>query len=80
VFSQAGRPDAIIKDCDRTLHKGVRLYSEQQGIKLSEQFPDDSKVTVHLLEWLRRHMEIKNNLITPKPQPYFSAISHVKGD
>ena len=34
VFSQAGRPAAIIKDCDRTLHKGVKLYSEQQGIKL----------------------------------------------
>jgi len=30
VFSQAGNPKAIIKDNDRTLHKGVRLYIEKQ--------------------------------------------------
>jgi hypothetical protein len=34
IFSQAGRPDAIIKDCDRTLHKGVMLYQEHRGIKV----------------------------------------------
>jgi hypothetical protein len=30
IFSQAGNPDAIIKDCDYTLGKGVRLWSEKQ--------------------------------------------------
>lgn len=30
IFTQAGRPDAIIKDCDYTLQKGVRLWSHQQ--------------------------------------------------
>jgi hypothetical protein len=30
IFSQAGNPDAIIKDCDYTLGKGVRLLSEKQ--------------------------------------------------
>lgn len=30
IFSQAGRPVAIIKDADATLQKGVRLWSEQQ--------------------------------------------------
>ena len=34
IFSRAGLPDAIIKDCDRTLQKGVRLYSEKQGVAL----------------------------------------------
>ncbi len=30
VFGQAGSPEAIIKNNDRTLHKGVRLYTEKQ--------------------------------------------------
>ncbi len=30
IFNQAGRPDAIIKDGDYTLQKGVRLWSQQQ--------------------------------------------------
>lgn len=30
IFSQAGNPDAIIKDCDYTLGKGVRLWSGKQ--------------------------------------------------
>jgi len=30
VFDQAGAPAAVLKDCDRTLHKGVRLWSEGQ--------------------------------------------------
>ena len=30
IFSQAGRPLAIIKDADATLQKGVRLWSEKQ--------------------------------------------------
>jgi len=30
VFGRAGSPEAIIKDNDRTLHKGVRLYTEKQ--------------------------------------------------
>ena len=30
IFRQAGNPIAIIKDCDYTLRKGVRLYSEKQ--------------------------------------------------
>lgn len=34
VFAQAGCPMAIIKDCDYTLGKGVRLYSEKQNITL----------------------------------------------
>lgn len=30
VFDRAGAPVAVLKDCDRTLHKGVRLWSEGQ--------------------------------------------------
>ncbi len=30
IFCNAGRPDVIIKDCDRTLQKGVRLWLEKQ--------------------------------------------------
>ena len=30
IFTQAGRPNAIIKDCDYTLQKGVRLWSQKQ--------------------------------------------------
>lgn len=30
IFSKAGLPKAIIKDCDSTLAKGVRLWSEKQ--------------------------------------------------
>ena len=30
IFSHAGMPDVIIKDCDRTLQKGVRLWSQKQ--------------------------------------------------
>ena len=30
IFNQSGLPDAIIKDCDYTLQKGVRLWSLQQ--------------------------------------------------
>ena len=30
IFSKAGMPAAIIKDCDSTLAKGVRLWSEKQ--------------------------------------------------
>ena len=30
IFSRAGMPKAIIKDCDSTLAKGVRLWSETQ--------------------------------------------------
>jgi len=32
IFSPAGRPAAIIKDGDRTLQKGVRLWSEKQDV------------------------------------------------
>ncbi len=32
IFTQAGHPNAIIKDGDSTLQKGVRLWSEKQGI------------------------------------------------
>jgi hypothetical protein len=31
IFSQAGNPKAILKDCDYTLQKGVRLWSETQA-------------------------------------------------
>ena len=31
VFDRAGAPVAVLKDCDRTLHKGVRLWSEGQA-------------------------------------------------
>jgi hypothetical protein len=34
IFSQVGDPAAIIKDCDYTLAKGVRLYAEKQTISL----------------------------------------------
>lgn len=34
IFSQAGKPKAIIKDGDYTLQKGVRLWSEKQGIEI----------------------------------------------
>ena len=34
IFSQAGRPAAIIKDCDYTLEKGVWLYAEKQTIAI----------------------------------------------
>lgn len=30
IFTQAGRPDAIIKDGDYSLQKGVRLWSKKQ--------------------------------------------------
>ncbi|MDQ6975227.1 MAG: hypothetical protein Q9M22_01530 [Mariprofundaceae bacterium] len=30
IFAQAGFPDAVLKDCDYTLQKGVRLLSETQ--------------------------------------------------
>jgi len=30
IFHNAGMPNAIIKDCDSTLQKGVRLWSEKQ--------------------------------------------------
>jgi hypothetical protein len=31
VFMRAGTPQCIVKDCDATLRKGVRLWSEGQG-------------------------------------------------
>ena len=31
VFDRAGAPVAVLKDCDRTLHKGVRLWNEGQS-------------------------------------------------
>ena len=34
IFSQAGKPQAIIKDSDYTLQKGVRLWSEKQGVDI----------------------------------------------
>jgi len=32
VFSLSGMPDAIIKDCDSTLNKGVRLFSQNNHV------------------------------------------------
>ncbi len=32
IFQQAGYPDVIIKDCDRTLNKGVTLWSKGQNL------------------------------------------------
>jgi len=34
IFNQAGQPGAIIKDGDYTLQKGVRLWSEKQGVEI----------------------------------------------
>lgn len=34
VFRHAGMPDAIIKDCDATLNKGVRLCSQMNNIDI----------------------------------------------
>lgn len=34
IFNQAGQPVAIIKDCDYTLGKGVRLYAQKQNITI----------------------------------------------
>lgn len=34
IFNQAGMPAAILKDCDYTLQKGVRLLSKSQGITI----------------------------------------------
>jgi hypothetical protein len=34
IFNQAGKPKAIIKDGDYTLQKGVRLWSEKQGMEI----------------------------------------------
>jgi hypothetical protein len=31
IFRRAGMPKGIVKDCDPTLRKGVRLWSERQG-------------------------------------------------
>jgi hypothetical protein len=31
IFNQAGKPSAIIKDCDATLQKGVRLWTQSCG-------------------------------------------------
>ncbi len=35
IFSQAGMPSAIIKDCDSTLAKGVKLWSEKQDTTIA---------------------------------------------
>jgi len=32
IFTNAGAPEAIIKDCDYTLEKGVRAWSEKQNL------------------------------------------------
>ena len=34
IFNNAGMPDAIIKDTDYTLQKGVRLWSEKQEVSI----------------------------------------------
>jgi hypothetical protein len=34
IFTQAGNPSVIIKDCDATLQKGVRLYAKKREIDL----------------------------------------------
>lgn len=34
IFTQAGKPQAIIKDGDYTLQKGVRLWSEKQAVEV----------------------------------------------
>jgi hypothetical protein len=34
IFKQAGHPKAIIKDCDSTLKKGVRLWSDNQSCSI----------------------------------------------
>jgi hypothetical protein len=34
IFSQAGQPSGIIKDCDATLQKGLRLWSQQHEINV----------------------------------------------
>jgi hypothetical protein len=34
IFNQAGMPNAIIKDGDHTPQKGVRLWSEKQGLEI----------------------------------------------
>lgn len=34
IFAQSGQPAAIIKDCDATLNKGTRLYSEKQAVAI----------------------------------------------
>lgn len=34
IFAQAGTPKAIIKDGDYTLQKGVRLWSQSQGLEI----------------------------------------------
>jgi len=34
IFNHAGMPDAIVKDCDYTLQKGVRLWSEKQEVSI----------------------------------------------
>ena len=34
IFNQAGKPSAIIKDCDATLQKGVRLWSQSHETTL----------------------------------------------
>jgi len=31
IFRRAGTPKGVVKDCDATLQKGVRLWSERQG-------------------------------------------------
>ena len=35
IFKQAGIPNAIVKDCDSTLQKGVRLWSQQQQTQVA---------------------------------------------
>jgi hypothetical protein len=35
IFNQAGSPVAVLKDCDRTLQKGVKLWSDQQSNVIS---------------------------------------------
>ncbi len=43
-------------------NKGLDQASYEHCRQLSEQFQDDSKVRERLLEWLRRHIEIKNKM------------------
>jgi len=35
IFNKAGMPQAIIKDGDYTLNKGVRIWQEKQGADVS---------------------------------------------
>lgn len=60
IFAQSGAPVGIIKDCDATLNKGVRLYSESVEHKAIVVIDDLSHVMATALKKDYEHTEPYN--------------------